>query len=684
MHSSFRFSFVLLATAALLRAQSTEASSRDEPLSLDKLVVSAGVGDKTAFDLAQGSSILAGADLQRRAQSTLGDTLDATAGVNSTYYGPGASRPIIRGLGGDRIRVLQSGIGALDASNISPDHNTAIEPLFADRIEVLRGPATLLYGSSAVGGVVNVIDNRIPEHAPDRPFSGAVEARGFGPADETAGITALTFGRDDFAVQLNAMSLQSGNVRIPGVARIDPDAPADQPSGVLPNSDIETNSLSLGATWFGKTGHLGAAVSDYETDYGVPVDEPISISMRQHRLDLHGEITEPFGIFRGARAQFGLGDYTHSEISDHTTVNTTFRNKAWEGRIELPHALGDFVTGTLGAQFSRSDFSAVGDEVVTPPSITETQAVFATEEWKRGPIALQLGGRVESESIRLGDVPDGLPPVPGYAATSGEKKPFTGVSGSTGVVFYPAKDWSTALSLAYSERMPTAQELFSNGPHGGTNAWEVGQVGLGVEKSVGLDLSVRKRAGWITGSVSAFVNRFHGFIFEQQLPDAAIPSDVNPEGLTPYQFTAKDAEFYGAEAEITAHLIERENYSVHLQITSDYVHAEQTTDHVPLPRIPPFRIGTGLRFDAGRWHGGVELRHVSDQDRIAEMETPTPGYDLLNADVSYVLPAGRVTYELFARGTNLTNEEARVHASFLKDFSPLPGRGVLAGVRAMF
>jgi len=684
MHSSFRFSFAIFATAALLRAQSTEASSHDEPLSLDKLVVSAGLGDKTSFDLAQGSSILAGDDLHRRVQDTLGDTLDATAGVNSTSYGPGASRPIIRGLGGDRIRILQSGIGALDASNISPDHNPAIEPLFADRIEVLRGPATLLYGSSAVGGVVNVIDNRIPEHAPDRPLSGAIETRGFGPAGEAAGVAAITAGRDDFAVQLNAMSLQSGDVRIPGVARIDADAPANQPNGILPNSDIETNSISLGATWFGQAGHIGAAVSDYETDYGVPVDEPISISMRQHRLDLHGETTEPFGIFRGARAQFGLGDYTHSEISDHATVNTTFRNKAWEGRVELPHALSDLVTGTLGAQFSRSNFSAVGDEVVTPPSITETQAIFATEEWKRGAIALQIGGRVESESIRLGDVPADLPPVPGYAASSGEKKSFTGVSGSTGIVLYPAKDWSSALSLAYSERMPTAQELFSNGPHGGTHGWEVGQADLGLEKSVGLDLSIRKRAGWITGSVSAFVNRFHGYIFEQQLSADAIPAEENDEGLTPYQFTAKNAQFYGAEAEVTAHLIEREDYSVHLQITSDYVHAEQTTDNVPLPRIPQFRIGTGVRFDSGRWHGGVELRHVADQDRIAAMETPTPGYDLLNADLSYVLPAGRNTYEFFARGSNLTNAEARVHASFLRDFAPLPGRGVIAGVRAAF
>lgn len=683
MHSFFRFSPFWFATTVLATAQTAEPAS-ENLVSLDTLFVSAGLDDKTAFDLAQGTSILSGADLQRRTRGTLGETLDGAVGVNSTYYGPGAGRPIIRGLGGDRIRVLQSGVGTLDASNISPDHNATIEPLFASRIEILRGPATLLYGSSAIGGVVNVIDNRIPEHPPERPLGGTIEARGFGPADAAAGVAAIGAGSKRFAVQLNAAKQRADDVRIPGVARIDSEAPADQPSGTLPNSDTDTASASVGATWFGAAGHFGAAVSTYETDYGVPVDEPIGISMRQRRLDLHGEITQPFGIFRGAKAQFGLGDYTHSEIAGHTTVNTTFENQAWEGRLELPHTLGDTVSGTWGAQVSRSDFSAVGEEVVTPPSVTENRAVFALEEWKRGSLSLQLGGRVESQSIALGEVSDGLPSVPGYAAASGQKDKQTGLSGSAGLVYYPSKEWSAGFSLAYSERLPTAQELFSNGPHGGTGAWEVGQAGLDKEKSVGLEVSVRKRRGFVTGSVGAFVNRFQGYIFEQRLADDAIPEDVNEEGLTPYQFTAKDARFYGAEAELVLHLLDRTNYGVHLQLTSDYVHAQQTTDDEPLPRIPPLRAGAALRFDGLHWHAGIELRAVQRQNRTAALEAPTPGYTLLNADATYVRPAGRVTYEFFARATNLTDEDARVHASFLKNFAPLPGRGVLLGVRAVF
>lgn len=683
MSSSFRFSSLLLASTALLAAQAQEPAF-DEAVSLDTLVVSAGFDQKTAFDLAQGTSILAGSELRRRVQSTLGDTLSATAGVNATAYGPGASRPIIRGLGGDRIRVLENGVGSLDASGISPDHGSTLEPLFANQIEVLRGPATLLYGSSAIGGAVNVVDNRIPEHRALQPLGGAIELRRFGAADETTGVASLLGGSGNVAVQLNALRRDSREIDIPGVARLDADAPADQPHGTLPNSDTDTTSASLGATWFTTRGHFGAAVSSYETNYGVPVDEPVSIAMRRRRLDLHGELIEPFGIFRGAKAQFGLGDYSHREILDHTTTNTTFDNRAWEGRLELPHDLTAAVSGTWGAQATRSDFAAVGEEVATPPYVANTAALFALEEWKRGPVSFQLGGRVETQSVKLGDVSADLPPVPGYAARSGEKRRDRGVSGSAGVVYYPAKDWSTALSLAYSERLPTAQERFSNGPHGGTGAWEVGRADLDTEKSLGLELSLRKRAGFVTGSVGTFVNRFQGHIFEQRLRDDAIPGDLNEEGLTPYQFTAKDAEFYGAEAELALHLIDRPEHSLHLSLLSDYVRAQQTTDDEPLPRTPPLRFGAALQFDSARWHAGVEVRTVARQDRVAATETPTDGYTLLNADLSYTLPLDGVSCELFARGTNLTNEDARVHASFLKDFAPLPGRGVLVGLRAAF
>jgi iron complex outermembrane receptor protein len=685
MHLFRSSSLVLLFSAALLRAQTAPAEPPPEKiLHLETLFVSAGVGDKTAFDLAQGTSILAGNALLRQVRSTLGDTLASTPGVNATYYGPGASRPIIRGLGGDRVRMLTNGIGALDASNVSPDHNVAIEPLFASRIEVLRGPATLLYGSSAVGGVVNVIDNRIPAQPGDGSAHGTLEGRGGGANDERTGVAAVNAGNAHVALQVDALRQRTADIDIPGVGRIDEEAPADQPRGTLPNTASDTKSGSFGVTGFWEAGHLGASINQYETIYGVPNGEepPVTIAMKQTRFDLNGGITQPFGPFRGATARLGYGRYRHSEL-DGPDVATTFNNRAWEGRLELPHAaLGD-VTGTVGLQSSFSDFSAVGEEVVTPPSRTANGAVFALEELKRNRITWQFGARYEYQSVRLGAVDPGLPAVPGYAASSDEKKTFGGASASLGAVYYPAPNYSLGASLAVSERLPTAQELFSNGPHGGTDAYEVGRSGLGVERSLGLDVSLRKRAGFVTGSLSGFVNRFRNYVFEQQLAGDVLPASA-ADGLTPYQFLARGALFYGAEAEITLHLVDRPRHRIHVTLLSDFVHAEQTTDAVPLPRMPPLRFGGRLSYEDARWSASVELRHTNRQNRFGAGETATADYTLLNASVIYLLPAGRINAQLFVRGDNLANAEARVATSFLKDLAPLPGRGVSAGMRLRF
>jgi iron complex outermembrane recepter protein len=446
-------------------------------------------------------------------------------------------------------------------------------------------------------------------------------------------------------------------------------------------------SGSIGGTTFFRAGRAGVAVSRFENDYGVPTgDDPaVSLRIRRMRVDLAGELTQPFGPFRGATAKLGFGDYKHAELSGGTTVNTTFINKAWEGRLELPHAPIGRITGTLGVQAARSDLSAFGEEVVTPGSLTQNAAVFALEAFKLNELTtLELGGRLEAGTIKVREVDPDLPRVAGYRARSGQKKKFAGASSSLGLVFRPAKDWAVAASLAYTERLPTAQELFSNGPHGGTGAYEVGTSGLGNERSIGVDVSVRRRAGFATGSVGVFLNRFRDFIFERELPDSTIPRANNPEGLTPFQFVATDARYYGAEAELLLHLIEKDRGRLHLALNSDFVRATDTNTHQPLPRIPPHRYGARLNFEDGRWHAVIEVRHVARQDQTAEHESPTDRYTLLNASVGFLIPGKRVSYELFARGHNLTDEEAREHTSFLKEFAPLPGRGVLAGIRVTF
>ena len=693
MHSRIPFSFLLF-VAALAHGQTvpTIPSTFDTPVVLDTVVVTGNPEPKSTFDLAQGASVLGGEDLRRNQQATLGETLSSLPGVNSTYYGPGASRPVIRGLGGDRVRMLDNGVGSLDASNVSPDHNVSIEPLFAERIEVLRGPATLLYGSSAVGGVVNVIDNRIPSVAPDQPLSGQAEARFDTAANERTGVIATTAGNQNFGLQVNGLRTETDDVSIPGYS-----GALGWPKGTLPNSAISTTSGSVGGTWFWKAGFLGASVGEYDTTYGIPAGDPppllagdpapVYIDMQQRRTDIRAEITEPFGIFKGAKARFGIADYIHSEIDvGGTTPNTTFHNHAYEGRVELiQEDLGD-LDGSFGFQTSRSSFEAIGAEAVTPPSLTYDHALFALEEYKvNHALTLQLGARYEYQSIQLGTVPPLDPAVAalGYNATNGETRTDRGFSVSTGAVYYPAKGYSLGVSLAWSQRIPVAQELYSNGPHGGTGAYEIGNPGLDKETSVGLDLTLRKRAGFVTGSIGVFANKFNHFVFEQLLtPQPALLN--NPDALDVYQFIAKDALFYGGEAQATMHLIDTDADKLTLDLGTDTVHAQQTTDDQPLPRIPPWRVSIGLRYEHGAWLAGVNARHAFDQTRNAPGETDTPGYTLIGADLAYHFSLGRVAYELFARGTNLANEDARLSTSFLKDIAPLPGRNLTFGLRASF
>ncbi len=666
------------------RSARVETSDRVERL--DAMIVTGSVDPKTAFDFAQGASSLSGRQLRLHQEDSLGETLAHTPGVNSTYYGPGASRPIIRGLGGDRVRMLEDSVGSLDLSNISPDHNVSIEPLLVDRIEILRGPATLLYGSSAVGGVVNVIDNRIPQEAPTKPFGGRAEARMDTAANERTGIVSLFGGSDDFGLQVNGLRTRTDDVDIPGYAQQGPEAPADQKRGTLPSSAISTRSGSVGGTAFLKNGYVGLAVSTYDTVYGVPTgDDPgVSIDMQQRRLDLRGAVNAPFGLFKALRVRAGYGDYTHRELSGGETVNTTFKNKAWEGRVELVQETAGSLSGTIGFQAAGADFSAEGEEVVTPATQTASAALFALEEYKFEKVTFQVGGRYEWQRIGLGEVDSDLPEFAGYAAQSGEKRTDRGVSVSGGAVYYPAKDYSIGFSVAASQRLPVAQELYSNGPHGGTAAYEVGRSGLGKEKSLGLDLTLRRRGDLVTGSVGVFINKFKNYIFEQELPEALKPVANNPDELTAFQFVAKDALFYGGEVELEFHLIDRNDERLHLVLDGDYVHAEQTTDHQPLPRIPPLRAGVELRYERGAWAAGVNVRHVFKQNRYTEFESATGGYTLIGADLGYGIVVGRMKYEVFLRGANLANREARVHTSFLKDFAPLPGRNVTLGLRVEF
>lgn len=636
----------------------------------EELVVTATGAARRQLDVAQPTTVLADEDLLLRADTTLGETLDEQPGVSSTYFGPGASRPVIRGLGGDRIRILDGGLGSGDASSTSPDHAVSAEPLTAERIEVIRGPATLLYGSSAVGGVVNVLSGRIPDHVPAETVAGNLHLLGAAAADERSGALGLggKYGAR-FAWHGGLSVRETGDYEIPGFAEAHPEEPdGETERGVLPNSSQESRSGSLGLSWIDDRGYLGVAVSGYDTEYGVPGhgheedeeedeeedhgEEVVRIDLDQRRVDLQGELLRSAGPFEGLKVRLGRAEYEHAEL-EGAEVGTRFESETLEGRLDLVQRRRGRLSGTVGIQASTSDFLALGEEAFVPPSTTDLLALFAFEELDFGRVRVQLGGRWETQDVRPeGDLPD---------------RSFDAVSASVGSVLDLDARHSLAATFSRSERIPTATELFADGPHAATRAFEIGDPDLDKEVSLGLDLSLRRREGRVTGSLTGFYNHFEDYVFER------FTGEVE-DGLDVIRFTQRDAEFWGLEAQAIVDLYRGEETHLGLELTGDTVRAELEETGEPLPRIPPLRLGAGLDFHGGRWRAFGEVRWVDEQDRVSDNETPTDSYTLVNGSLSYRFLAGESVIDLILRGRNLTDEEARVHTSFLKDEAPLPGR----------
>lgn len=637
----------------------------------EEIVVTASPEARSQLDLAQPTAVLSGDELSLRLQPTLGETLSAEPGVSSTYFGPGASRPVIRGLGGDRVRMLQGGLGTGDVSTTSPDHAVTVDPGSAERIEVVRGPATLLYGSSAIGGVVNVLDERIPDFRPTRGLEGTVDLTGGTVADERSAAVGLTGGSGPWAWHLEGLKRETGDYAIPGFAQVEGAGhDEDNPYGTLPNSDLEATSAGLGGTYFfGDRAFLGLAVSGHDTNYGVPgagegEEGGTRIDMQQRRYDLRGEVTRPFGAFRGLKVRLGATDYEHSELEATGDVGTTFFNDSWEGRAELVQKPWHGISGSFGVQVRRRDLEAVGEEAFIPEASSLNLGVFAFQELTRGPVSYQFGLRYETQDTNTSG--PGLP-----------DRSFDGLSASLGAVWRPVEGYSVGASLARAVKMPNGEELYSEGPHFATQAFEMGDPGLDEETSLGLDLSLRKETGRLTGTLTLFANRFDDFIFESFTGE-------EEDGLPVLQFSQDDAEFRGAELEVRAEVYEADTAHVDLRLFGDYVEAELSASGEPLPRIPPMRYGAGLDYHGDRLLGTLEIRRVARQDRVAPEETPTAGYTLVNAAVGYRFFIREQVLDVLLRGTNLTDQEARNHLSFLKDSVPLPGRDVGLSLRLSF
>ncbi len=687
-------------------AASAPHTPAGEAVSLEHFVVTASPFERQQADLAQATTVLAGAALQQRQQATLGESLAGLPGLSSTYFGPGASRPVIRGLGGDRIRILENGAGTLDASVVSPDHAVSVEPFLIDRVEVVRGPASLLYGGSAVGGVVNVFTHRIESELPEAPISGLLEARAGSAAGERAegGVVdvARPAGKDRALVlHLDGFRREADNVAIPGfpesaAVRAEETEHAEEHGapppvfarGELPNSALDSSGGAAGLSWVAGSSHAGFAWSGFGTNYGVPGhahegEGGVRIDLRQRRWDAQAESRAASGIFSGGRLKFAHADYEHRELEDGV-VGTVFRNKGWEVRAEALHADLGGLAGTWGVQAGRNDLEALGAEAFLPPSRAENRALFVFEEFRRGRWTGEFGARYETQELAVRD-------------GSGRGRDDDAASFSAGTVWNPAPGWTVAATVVRTQRAPNTQEVFAFGPHVGTNAFEIGDAALARERSTGFEASLRKRTGRVTGEVTVFANRFRGYIHERANGLVAVEGTDGFEFVDPGTLTEEEAEqalavlefvqtgakFHGAEAEVLLHLHDEVQHKLDLRLAADITRAEDGAGR-PLPRIPAARYTVGLQWQRGDWSAGAEWQRTAGQDRVALTETTSDGYSFVSAHVALCLKHGRQAWDIFVRGTNLTDEEARPHTSFLKDLAPLSGRNASAGVRWTF
>ncbi len=659
------------------------------------------------------ASVLTEEELASRGESSIGQLLRQEPGISATFFGPAASRPVIRGLSGDRVSVLDAGIGSIDASSVSDDHAVAVEPATAERIEIVRGAATLYYGSSAAGGVVNVFDGRIPDSVPEGGLDGAVRGSiaTVDDSEEVAGgFDALVGEAGDLSFVFHGEGYfrSTEDYDIPGFAESaamraaeeeDHDHEEDEHEdeddhaheheeeeeafGFVPNTAMESKGGAVGGSIVFPDGFIGVSAKIARSVYGVPghhhhheeegedhddehgeeehEEEGVAIDLEQERYDLMGEFNKPFLFIDTTKIRFGYADYTHQEL-EGDEVGTTFNNKGFEGRIEfLEKEFGNF-RGASGFQYKHRNFEAIGAEAFTPPNITDQFGVFTVREYEAGAWHLQVAGRyehtkTEAESVSL-------------------SRSFDAFSVSAGLGIEPVDHVFIGINALRTERAPAPEELFSNGPHLATNAYEVGNPALGKETARGVETTLHGEFGPVSMTLNGFYTDYKDFV-------ALIPTGEEEDELPVYNFEAHDAVFKGFEAQVDADLFSVGEVDVGARAQLDYVHAKFKGEGA-VPRIPPLRsiLGLEARSPFVDVRGEVEL--AAKQDRIADYELPTDGYTLVNLAATWRPRGDDDWLSVQLRADNVTDEEARLATSFLKDVAPLPGRSVKLTLRGAF
>ncbi len=720
-------SLAVLTFAAALNAPAARADAPPEeaaPLQWDEIVVTGTPVGRTVGESIVGTTVLTGEELESQLAATIGETLSRQPGITSTFFGPGASRPVVRGLAGPRIRVLDNGIGSIDASDSSVDHAVAVEPVFAERIEIIRGASTLRYGSSAAGGVVNVIDGRIPTVAPEGGIDLGVRY-GYTTVDEgneVAGaldLTVLDLGESKLVFHADAFFRDADDYEIPGFAESatlraleeeehgeeedhdeEEHGEEEEAFGIVENSDIESKGGSGALSFIFANGHIGFSGRVFQTNYGIPgghehahgeeehgeedhdeehgeeeeeEEGAVRIDLDQVRLDFDGALNGDFGLFQTATLRIGYADYEHVEL-EGDEIGTRFTNKGWEGRFELlqkEYAVlnGAQLNGAFGTQIRTRDFAAKGEEAFVPPTKTLQLGVFTYQELDTGPWLLDFGARYEYTRQD--------------ASNLRENKTFDAFSVSAGAGFRPAEGYFVGASVYRTERAPSTEELFSNGPHIATNAFEIGNPNFDEEKALGIEGTVKGQIGWMFAQVNAYYTDYTDFIFET-------PTGEEEDGLPVFEFRAEDATFAGfeAETEIQFPVVSMDylgDVGFFATGSIDFVDASiDVSGNDNLPRIPPLSGLVGAGFRSEYLDFRVEGEFVAEQDEVTEFELPTGSYALLNIYAAVHPFGSERDISLDIRATNLTDEEARLHTSFLKDLLPLPGRNVKVYLKAAF
>jgi len=654
----------------------------------DQAIVVTGVR-RRADDVLGGVSVLDEAVLNREVRTSIGETLARQPGVSATSFGPTASAPVIRGLSGDRIRVLTDGIGTLDLSSAGPDHSISINPITAERIEVLRGPAALLFGSSAIGGVVNVIDTRIPRHVPPNVVGVNAIVQYGSAANERSGNASIDVPiAGHFVIHADGNASDSDDLEIGGhvlskdlreqaLASPDPDiqALADL-KGKLPNSEARSREGAIGAAYVDGDLNVGFSVTRHTQKYGVPIRysldpaieaEAPTIDLEQTRYDARAEV--PLGgFFSRVRARAGYSDYHHDELEADGSIGSSFFSKGGEGRLELVQSDKSGWGGTSGVQYLDRNARIRGDEKFLPDSSQKQTGLFTLQTYVSGPWRIEGGARVEFSQLDA--------KADAQIATLAHSVDFTTVSGSIGAQYEIATGWRAGLSLSHSERAPSIEELFANGPHGGSQSFEVGNPALSPEKGNSVEFTLHHARGPVHLTANLYYTRFSNFIYQA-------PSGATQDDLPVFDFAEGKATYYGFELQGDAKFGKALGIDWGAELQGDMVHA--TIKHFgPAPFIPPFRVLGALTGARGQFDGRVEVERALAHNRTAPLETDTPGYTMVNASLDYHPFEANPALTLSLLANNIFDVDARRSTSQLKDFAPLAGRDIRLSARLSF